>query len=1130
MVASKKQKHTQLALSTLVVVDELPDGTCLVYPVVEPQTIAAGLEDNALTELRLFLSEDLQDAEAERIARFSLPEDAFEQTFQIELPQHDVPKNMRQSVRVPVQTVVVPHGDARWVLIPALKHTIYVSATEALEDIVASELERHLLARQPDAFARLSLFVTSHLRVERIAIHVDLPAALADGTRALRSKLATARKRRHALDVLASVGVAVHDESFLAGPPVVGRTNEIAALDALLTAGRRQSVLLVGPERVGKTSVLLEWLRTKGESQRVFGTSGAQLIAGMSGLGQWQARVQRVVEAAETLDAILYFDDLRDLFDQRGASGVDIPAAMKSAIEEGRIRIVGELTEEAADLLSSQREGFFQSLHTIRVPTLDRAVSATMLAQRAEYTKTHRDHLPEVQPSALEAMLALCERYLPYRPFPGKAAELFDQVVQSAERPGVVLDAESEIRASDVYRLFSIQSGIPEFLLRDDRSLDPARLTARFQSRLIGQTNAVSAVVDTLCVVKAGLQPAEKPLATFLFVGPTGVGKTELARALAEILYGAEDRLIRFDMSEYADPSAAQRLIAGGDGGRDGLLTRKVREQPFAVILLDEIEKAHPSVFDLLLQVTGEGRLTDARGRTAFFQNSIVIMTSNLGATHRRTRVGIESAPDLEGHYLDEVRKWFRPEFVGRLDRVIPFRPLDRDEVRTIATLMLERIRGRRGLQDRGSALELTDAALTALAEGGFHEAYGARALRRHAEEALVAPIATAIAHAPRGAQLHVRLEDEPPPGEPLQKAVRNGLVVEVLPAEHKVSLSELQVLNEVLLLRRQAGQWMELPAVEAHREEMFTTLARLSMPRSKKEQARAGQEMARLQHRHAQLSASWAPVQAVRDEIHDLEELVFAAWMERDRYEGAKEEIVRLRHEMRMALFQIYLELDAQHEATAMLVEQDEGRTLEHWLLPLYADAERRGWEIAVHRFKDPIASPDWPKERGFGPPRTRAEITEWLQEPARDRAVLLMRVRGRHAGTQIAAEKGLHRFLGVPPKAAGAHHMVKLLSMRFDLKADDWLRGPMQPDAPGVSSALLKGGCTRYTDERPDQKLPDAYVEVPLDQYWSPFNADELCLRELITLDISPNRDRSGLCDAPLDRGPKSESEANA
>lgn len=1118
----------QLAIETLLAVDELPDGNVLVYPVVEPHHGAVGRLDNALTELRLFLAEELSaETSPRRIARFAAPADAEPLPIQVTIPEADLPKRLRKGVDVLMHAVRIPHGGAHWVLIPALRHTVYVGKNDELEETVRHEVHRHLNALSPQTWDRIGLLPPVDHRIERVSVMLDRPDPQKGSTRKLKRDLAKAQDRKRAAEILSSIAIPLHtDPAVLHGPPIVGRREEIDGLDALIGGETRTSVLLVGPQRVGKSAVLHAWLRNH-EDRRVYQTSGAQLIAGMSGLGQWQERMRRVLSAAETLDAILYFDDLRDLFDRTSGRGnVDLPGAMKTALEEQRVRVLGELDEESADLLASQQEGFFQSFHTLRIPATDRAHATEVLAARAE-----RIERPEVRVDARDAMLALSERYLPYRPFPGKAAELFDQVLATVERPGVFLDEEERVRASDVYRLFSLQTGIPEFLLREDRPLDPDRLRARFAARLVGQVDAVDAVVDTLCVVKAGLQPADKPLATFLFVGPTGVGKTELARALAEVLYGSEERLVRFDMSEYSDGRAVERLIRG-TGGMDGLLTRQVREQPFAVILLDEIEKAHPAVFDLLLQVTGEGRLSDARGRTAFFHNAILIMTSNIGATHRLRGAGFESegsTSDRGSHYTRAVQRWFRPEFVNRLDRIIPFGSLTREDIETVTGMMIASIAQRRGLADRGIGLEVSEAARNQLAEGGFDEAYGARALRRHLEDKLVAPIATAVAAlAERAKDTGVRVQTiaEAGSSEPLAREERDGLRFEVLPGAEGVGAEIYKALNEVATLRRMSDDLMSLPSVEIHREEMRSLLAQLAAPRSKKVQQRRGVELAQMQKDLHTLETRWKSMSDAREEIIDLEELVFLAFFDRETYPSALEDVKALQHRFRMELLELLLDADRRDSITILCEELDQGRTLDVWLRTLLLDLERRKWRARCHVYRDPTPQPGKPAALGnWGAVRDPESMIEYLDRPDRERAVVLVRLDGRHVGTLISIECGLHRHFGVEPLVDGSHHRVTRVAMRSELRDPDWEHPILVPSRPPSVDKALRMTVVRYTDVRPNRKINETYVDVPLEDYWVPENSDELALRDLITIERNPSRERSQLYTSPLDVKPDAE-----
>lgn len=1088
-----------LALDTLIVLDELPDGTCAGYPLVEPEHVAIGREGDVLAELRLYLADQLATAAPMRVARYALPDAAEPRSFEVTLPETELPAKLRRAPKVPVHAVVVPHDGASWVLVPSLRHVVYVARGEELESTAVHEIERHLRAHAPDARARLGILPPAETRVVPMRVLVDREGEAARGAKRQKDLL-DARRRKEALDVLGSVATPLHAE--LDGPPVVGRDELVRTLHGWLGGEERRSVLLVGDERVGKSATLLAWLRGPGEGRRAFATSGAQLMAGMSGLGQWQERLRRVLDAARELDAILVFPDLADLFDQTGKGHVDLPAAIKPALEEGRVRVVGELTQINADRLLGRHEGFFQSFQTVLVPPTDRAQARALLDARAKHAASIGR--PDVEPDAREAMLALADRYLAYRAFPGKAAELFDEILGAFERPGVAAIDHESVRAADVFRHFATTSGIPEALLRDDRPLDPARLRARFSARVVGQRAAIDAVVDTLCVVKAALSPGDKPLATFLFAGPTGVGKTELARALAEVLYGADERLVRFDMSEYADGWSARRLVDGDDGG-EGLLTRKVREQPFSVILLDEIEKAHPLVFDLLLQVTGEGRLTDGRGRVAHFHNAILILTSNLGASHGSKRLGIDARDEVFDP-MDAIRRHFRPELVGRLDGVIPFHALSREEIDRVTRLTLARVTERRGLRDRGVALHVSEPAIEHLASTGYDAVYGARALRRHVESALVSPLADLLSSVGRvglGSHVFVRT-----PGEAANDArfrrEANGLVLELTIGEARAARGDLDALRQVSKLRRELATWMTKPVVEQVAEEVRSTLVQLAAPRSEAELQRAGHELAQLQREHHRLGRPWETLRALEAEVLELEELCFSSWLDGDA-DGSlttwAEELPALRHRARMALLAVLLERRPMHAISVVLEELDEGRTLDGWLTPLIDDLPRRGWSATFHLHKDAAPSPvPWPSDRPFGPPRDAAWMRDWLARPVRDRAIAVMRVRGSHAGSLLALETGLHRFLGVAPRPQGSHHRMTLLVLHDAIRDGEWSRPIFRPEAPPAPDKALRMPCRRWTDERPNRKLPADYIEIPLWQYWMPESSDELALRELL------------------------------
>ncbi|MCC6556151.1 MAG: ATP-dependent Clp protease ATP-binding subunit, partial [Polyangiaceae bacterium] len=724
----------------LVLVRERFDGARLAFPAAEPRFASLGSEEDVIAEQELFLREHLARSRPDTIARLSLPAGTRLVEVGVPVPREDLPRRLQSNVPVTFVCVVIPAGGAAprrgqeaWVMVPALGHTFYVERDEPLEDAIRHEVRRLLASQDLTAWDHVGLLPGRAHRLE--ALRIPLPPLEGAAARApRRAEIAARAARRKAAQALAGATTPLH-----VGPrreprhvkPLAYRDAELARLPALLDGQERLGVLLVGPEHAGKSALFSAYLaRTR---RLVYATSGAQLVAGMSGLGEWQERVRDVMEAARSLDAILYIEHLEDLLAERAeGGGLDLAGAMRPWIEDGKVRLVAEIREDRAGALEGRHWAFFAALGRIKVEPLTAAQTLSALERRAVHDARTEPHRPRVDAGALPALVDLAERFLPYGAVPGKAVRLYEDLRAAREKDMTEGGAPVTIGRADLYEVFSMRTGVPAFLLREDLPLRVDEVAGRLRGQIIGQEQAVLALAQTIGVVKAGLWPSGKPLATVLFVGPTGVGKTELARALAELLFGSAERMARFDMSEFMTPDAADRLIRGTDR-EGGLLTTRVREQPFCVLLLDEIEKAHRAVFDLLLQVTGEGRLTDARGKTAYFHNAILIMTSNLGSAERRAQAGFGgggAAPD-EAHYRRIVDGAFRPELVNRIDRIIPFRALDRAEVAEVARLAIDKVARRRGLTEAGIGLDVSARALLRIAADGYSEAYGARALRR---------------------------------------------------------------------------------------------------------------------------------------------------------------------------------------------------------------------------------------------------------------------------------------------------------------------------------------------------------------------------------------------------------------
>lgn len=498
-------------------------------------------------------------------------------------------------------------------------------------------------------------------------------------------------------------------------------------------------LVIVGPNQVGKTALINEWVFRAcegGEKKRpvVWLLSPQRLISGMSYLGQWEERVIAILEEAVKEKLILYFDDLIGLFHAGKSrdSNLTVGQVLKLHMEEGKLRIVAEATPAAWRKLREVDRAFADLFTVIHLREPAEVETLRILIRTIQ--DLEQQHGCEFTPDILPLVMELPRRFVRGRAFPGKGAEILRQV--AATHPG------EEIGKPQLYQFFENKTGIRQRFMDRAQQLETQAVESFFQERILGQDFALKTMVDMIVLAKAQLNDPERPVASMLFLGPTGVGKTECAKTLAEFYFGTPDRLLRFDMNEFNGWDAVPRLI-GTFGGRQGILTGAVRRRPHAVILLDEIEKANPDVFDLFLQVLDDGRLTDANGVTTDFCNAIIILTSNLGARDARSRIGFSSVDQEDTEvYLNAARQFFRPEFFNRLDKVVAFHELGREHIEGIVRNLVSRALQRQGLFQRQMSLSLDPEVFDHLAQLGFQKEYGARALRRAVEDHLVEPLA----------------------------------------------------------------------------------------------------------------------------------------------------------------------------------------------------------------------------------------------------------------------------------------------------------------------------------------------------------------------------------------------------
>ena len=602
--------------------------------------------------------------------------------------------------------------------------------------------------------------------------------------------------------------------------PVVGRQTEIERVMQILSRRQKNNPVLIGEPGVGKTAVVegLAQLITNGEvpellkNKQIYTLDLAALVAGSKYRGEFEERLKKVMkEITQRGDIILFIDELHNLVGAGAAEGaIDAASILKPALARGELQTIGATTlDEYRKYLErdSALERRFQQIRVDQPSTEDTVQILKGLRER--YEQHHRVGITD---EALAAAAELADRYISDRFLPDKAIDLIDEAasrarIKSMTAPPVYRDLEEEIETTrrdkeaaieaqefekaanlrdkerqltnkkreleeqwrsgesgerpeigeeEIADIVSMWTGIPVFKLTEAETQKLMRMEEELHKRVIGQDAAIEAVSKAIRRSRAGLKDPKRPTGSFIFLGPSGVGKTELGRTLAEFLFGDEEAMVRIDMSEYMEKHSVSRLVGSPPGyiGYDegGQLTEAVRRKPYSVLLLDEIEKAHPDVFNILLQILEDGRLTDAQGRTVDFRNAIVIMTSNVGASEIAKNTGIGftvgdetglSYDDMKNRIMGELKKVFRPEFINRIDEVIVFHKLTREEITSIVELLLQRIR--ESLAERELSLNLSVGAADFLVEKGWDPAMGARPLRRAIQRYIEDPLADEV-------------------------------------------------------------------------------------------------------------------------------------------------------------------------------------------------------------------------------------------------------------------------------------------------------------------------------------------------------------------------------------------------
>lgn len=579
-------------------------------------------------------------------------------------------------------------------------------------------------------------------------------------------------------------------------PKVHGRDEAVDAVISRLFGETPRAVVVIGPTGSGKTAVIQEVARrlaTREENPwHVIEIKPTDFLTGTRYLGEWETRLDSIVKAIrDPKPVVLYVPNVEELvwIGRSSCSESNVAHALSPMIERGEIVILGESTEEAFQRGVGAQPSLRRLFHTYQLQPTAENETRTVLRRLAEEQKI------EFEENLLDRALELSPLYRVGASEPGASVDLI--------RSAAALRKPNE-RLNENHLLSAIQksTGMRTEFFDDTVSIRTDEVRHFFDERIVGQNEAVAASVDLVTMIKAGLNDPRRPYGAFLFVGPTGVGKTETARTLADYCFGSPDRMLRLDMSEYATYDSYERLI--GKFNQPGLLTGPIKNRPFTLVLLDEIEKAHYNVFDLCLQIFDAGRLTDAQGAVANFRHTMFVMTSNVGAA-RLAEAPIGFGPEqmvaLEGRALDkELRRHFRPEFLNRLDRIVPFRGLSEASVREIARRELDKALLRSGLKRRKMQVEVSAEVEKLLFAEGYSPMYGAREMKRTIEKRALQPLAKALAEGtyPSGASLKLVLDkndvvvrhDEPaaPAGKPVADKATTAKPAAEKPAREKSS------------------------------------------------------------------------------------------------------------------------------------------------------------------------------------------------------------------------------------------------------------------------------------------------------------------------------------------------------
>ncbi len=729
-------------------------GEELAFPMADPNAFHLGISEAALSEKFAERFQKKQLDKGKITGLLDLLRSGDFQTKKIIVPFSEAPNGLNYpDFELDFDCIFQLKEGAVWGMIPAL-------GLEALSTTEA-ELDQHLIE-----VVRIEFSSKKRLQ----SVFQIIAASWYEGVEVVQSEInlktwspaeLVENQRTKQLELLPKVAEKMAEPH----PQAFGREEELGQMERILKGRFSRNLLLVGASGTGKTALVQELVHRKkqlGIEANIWETTASVLIKELTTETGWQDNTTMLVKELTLKGDILFVRNLAELFEVGRYEGNSVSMAeyLRNAIGRGEVTLIGECSPEERARIELRSPGYLAFFQTVLVNEPRKDVEGIIL-QKIKSLAGQRQMA--VEPEAVHEIVRLHRRFSPYSGMPGKPIRFLESILLGlTEQPFLpkkkknkATESEAEtvaegkttntITRSMVLKNYCEETGLPPFMVDPAIPMDVSAIRKSFNANVFGQERAVEAVVDMLATVKTALSRTGKPIASFLFAGPTGVGKTELAKVLATTMFGSRERMLRFDMSEYSSPWSVMRLTGEGFYS-EGLLTSAVRRDPFCVLLFDEIEKADPKFYELLLQMLSEGRLSDSRGRAVNFCSAIIIMTTNIGATNLfRNRISWKKElgeKDVTQHFTSAIEQHFRPELYNRMDAIVAFAPLDAATVRFVVEREIDLLRKREGIRFRHLDLTIDEAVYDHLAEEGYDARFGARYLQRAIREKLTVPLA----------------------------------------------------------------------------------------------------------------------------------------------------------------------------------------------------------------------------------------------------------------------------------------------------------------------------------------------------------------------------------------------------